>query len=57
MEDIIIKTPSEGIPIIYCKICNRVIPDDVGYCNISDCPHRDKLDELDTDRQEAKDME
>ena len=29
----------------YCQICNRVIPDDVAHCNISDCPHLNKLDD------------
>lgn len=24
----------------YCKICCRVLPDDVRHCTISDCPHR-----------------
>lgn len=26
----------------YCEICNRVIPDDVPHCNISDCPKKEE---------------
>ena len=28
-----------------CEICERVIPDDVVYCQVSDCPHRGKEEE------------
>lgn len=27
---------------VYCKICNRVIPDDLPFCQVSDCPHNEE---------------
>lgn len=30
-----------------CDICNRVIPQDIPYCEVSDCPY--KLESLDGD--------
>ena len=28
----------------YCKICSRILEEEVQYCEITDCPHRDEID-------------
>lgn len=37
-------SPQEEQPFT-CGICYRVVPDEVSYCQINDCPHKVEKDD------------